>query len=446
MSESSRHEDEQDVRRAPDIAGEDMLGGARSQESFDAELEAELADHLASSAAELVRQGESSAKAVRTALANFGDIDRIKRQCWWIHHGEDVMFRASGIALLSILTIGIALLAAGGWQVQRSLATRTEELSSQLASLASTQEAMLAQQRPPQATGRCYLGDPSKPAVDTEIRVFRFADVPQSGNTPGLIARRVRTDARGYFDTGILQQGEYCLLATLFTPDGKTNNAKEVSASPPKTENELLFGRLQSRPLYLMPGINETSVDLDLCAGGRLELAAQNVPDSVTVGEREFRVFVALQIMTDARYFPSQPVPPSDEPPEEGWPLPLPPVPITVAGVSKKASELPQLLYVPSRNYYISVHLMFLSGQGVSPMGEPAYTKAFSQRLDIRSGETSIVTIRVPGAPLESQLQAKFDAGDIATSGPGPFIRKSIEVLDTTVDVNFQKLPDASPQ
>ena len=53
------------------------------------------------------------------------------------------MFRTAGIALLSLLTIGVAVVGFGGWQLQRP-ALRAEELSEQLASLTTTQQAMLA--------------------------------------------------------------------------------------------------------------------------------------------------------------------------------------------------------------------------------------------------------------------------------------------------------------
>src|SRR4029079_9928920 len=209
--------------------GSERSGGApdgSSNESFDDQLAAEIADHLAAAADDLVRRGEAEDQAARMAIARFGDVARIKRQCWWIHNGEDVMFRTAGIVLLSLLTIGVAVVGFGGWQLQRNLASRTEELSGQLASLTTTQQAMLAQQRPPEITGLAYLGDPSKPAKDVEIKVFRFSDETPSNmgmQASGVGMRRLRTDALGHFDSGILQSGEYCLLAPLVDPEG---NAK----------------------------------------------------------------------------------------------------------------------------------------------------------------------------------------------------------------------------
>ena len=121
--------------------GMEQSGG----ESSDEQLAAEIADHLAAATGDLVRRGEAEEQAARLALARFGDVARVKRQCWWIHNGEEVMFRMAGIGLLSLLTIGVAVVGFGGWQLQRNLTSRTEELSEQLASLTTTQQAMLAQ-------------------------------------------------------------------------------------------------------------------------------------------------------------------------------------------------------------------------------------------------------------------------------------------------------------
>src|SRR6185437_2164599 len=201
-------------------------------------------------------------------------------------------------------------------------------------------------------------------------------------------------------------EGEYCMIAPLFTPDGKMIGMKSRGSTPSETEKELPFGRLQSRPLFLMPGIKEKPVDFDLCATGRMFLVSQNVPDTIMVDQREYRVFVTLQVLSDASYHPIQPVPSSDEPPEEGWPLPLPPSPLTLAGASKRGSEPPKFYFLPPRNYYISVCLTFFLGQAEKGMGEPSVrSKQSSQRLEIRPGETTTLSVSIPGVPLQEQLQ-----------------------------------------
>ena len=225
------------------------------------------------------------------------------------------MFRTAGVTLLSVLTIGMVAVVLEGWRLQRNV-------SAQLETLTATQQALLAQQRPPRVEGRCYLGDPSKPARDVEVQVFRFSDVPAGLDlerwTTGFVARRLRTDEQGRFESGILQSGEYCLLAPVLRLDG--------SASA----DELLFGRLQSRPLSLFPGVAETSVDLNLGATGRIRLAASGIPATVRIGEKAVPIMVGLHAYTAEEMqrlrIPSweMPVAPSDEPPQGGWPLPLP--------------------------------------------------------------------------------------------------------------------------
>ena len=155
-----------------------------------------------------------------------------------------------------MVVVGLAAVGIGGWQLRRNLSTRTEELSEQLASLTATQQAMLAQQRPPEITGRCYLGEKSKPAVDIEVQLFRFSAEPQMQKS-GVVTRRFRTDSEGHFASGLLQQGEYCILAPILSPDGEADSGS------------LLFKQLQSRPLYMTLGVGTSAVDLDLAASGQ---------------------------------------------------------------------------------------------------------------------------------------------------------------------------------
>lgn len=381
--------------------GIERSGGASSDgspnESFDEQLAAEIADHLAAAADDLVRRGEAEDQAARMAIARFGDVARVKRQCWWIHNGEDVMFRTAGIALLSLLTIGVAVVGFGGWQLSRNLASRTEELSGQLASLAATQEAMLAQQRPPEITGRAYLGDPSKPAKDVEIQVFRFADEPPSNmgmQASGVVMRRLRTDALGHFDSGILQSGEYCLLGPLLNPEGEVN------------ENELLFTKLQSRPLYLTAGVGKSEVEFNVEAPARIRLSVDNIPNSLTIAGKEVRVFVQLSVMTDGvQLFERRPVPPNDQPPRNGWPLPLPGPPNTGAGASLRPENLPRSWWFSPRDYSISLNVAFWpSNDGISTPA--SNTKWTTIDVKLSGTDTATLTLSLLGEPLQQQVEA----------------------------------------
>jgi len=376
-------------------------GGASSDgspnESFDEQLAAEIADHLAAAADDLVRRGEAEDQAARMAIARFGDVARVKRQCWWIHNGEDVMFRTAGITLLSLLTIGVAVVGFGGWQLSRNLASRTEELSGQLASLAATQEAMLAQQRPPEITGRAYLGDPSRPAKDVEIQVFRFSEEPQSNTgmqASGIVTRRLRTDAQGHFDSGILQSGEYCLLAPLVDPEGKAK------------EQDFLFRRLQSRPLYLTAGVGKPEVEINLAAFASIRLDVDHIPNSLTIAGEEVQVFVQLSAQIDGvQFFERQPVPPNDQPPRNGWPLPLPGPPNTVGGISLRPENLPRSWWFSPRDYSVSLSVSFWRSieNTLTPL---VSTKWLTLDVKLSGTDVATLTLSVLGDPLQQQAEA----------------------------------------
>jgi len=374
-------------------------GGAEPRDgtSSDEQLAAEIADHLAAAAGDLKRRGEAEDEAARLALARFGDVALVKRQCWWIHNGEDFMFRTVGIALLSLLTIGVAVVGFGAWRLQSTLTSRTEELSEQLASLTTTQQAMLVQQRPPEITGLAYLGDPSTPAKDVEIRVFRFSEEPASDmgkSATGVVTRRLRTDALGRFDSGILQAGEYCVLGPLMDPEGKAS------------EHEFLFSQLQSRPLYLTAGVGKSTVDLDLVASARIRLSVTDIPNVVTIAGEEVRVFVQILVSTDGvRIFEHmqsrpQPVQPSDEPPRDGWPLPLPKSSRFASAVQRPA-DLPRAWWLPPRDYSIELRLSFF------PTNTPViHTKPIPIALKLIPGRTAAITVSLLGDPLENRFIA----------------------------------------
>jgi hypothetical protein len=373
--------------------------GGSSRGSLDEQLAAEIADHLAAAAGEMVRRGKPEDEAARLALAQFGDVAKVKRQCWWIHNGEDVMFRTAGIALLSLLTIGVTVVGFGGWQLQRNLASRTEELSEQLATLTATQQAMLVQQRPPEITGSAYLGDPSKPAKDVEIQVFRFSEEPPNNGmgaiASGVVARRLRTDALGHFDSGILQSGTYCLLGPLIDPDGKAN------------KEEFLFTQMQSRPLYLTAGVGKSTVELDLAASGQIRLEATGIPNSVMIDDEEVRVFVVLQAWPDEmRYMDRKPLPPSDQPPRNGWPLPLPPG--NIAAAQQRPADLPHDWWLPPREYAVAVQLYFPTKSSGSMGGglTPIQTKAVPFALKLTPGDTATLALNIVGDPLEKRFEA----------------------------------------
>ena len=213
------------------------------------DIAAEIADHLASAAGDLKRRGAADDEAARLALARFGDVARVTRQCWWVHKREEVMFRTAEMAV-----------GPGGDRRGRGrfwrLAIAAELCFAHRGASPSNSRRSPPRSRPcwpsraAQIAGQAYLGDPSVPAKDVEIQVFRFSAEPSPGNSPGAVARRVRTDAEGRFESGNLQLGDYCLLGPLLDSAG---NAKP---------SELLFSKFQSRPLYLTAGAGKETIDL----------------------------------------------------------------------------------------------------------------------------------------------------------------------------------------
>ena len=208
-------------------------------------------------------------QAAQRALAQFGDVARVKRQCWWIHKGDEVMIRTAAIGALVLLTIGVAVVGFGGWQLQRNLAFRHRRAKRATRLAQPAQKAMLDQQRPPEISGLAYLGDPSRPAKDVEIQVYMFSEEPATagqGKPTGVVVRRLHTDEAGRFESGVLQSGEYCLLGPLMGPDGQLS------------EQSRLFTHLQSRPLYLVAGVRKSIVDLNLAASTQVRLEASGIP------------------------------------------------------------------------------------------------------------------------------------------------------------------------
>src|SRR4051812_24538015 len=77
------------------------------------EIEAEIADHLATAAEQLQSQGLAADQAQQKSQEKFGDPASIGRRCYWIKQGDYLMFRALVIALLGILCVALAFTALG---------------------------------------------------------------------------------------------------------------------------------------------------------------------------------------------------------------------------------------------------------------------------------------------------------------------------------------------
>ena len=437
MSQSFAHDD---PRRPQDISS---AGG-----SLDEQIADEIADHLAAAASDLVRRGESEDHAAQLALARFGDVARITRQCWWTHKREEVMLRVATLAVLVLLTAGVAVVGFGGWQLQRNLASRTEELSEQLATLSATQKAMLDQQRPPEISGVAYLGDKSHPAKDVEIQVYRFREEPSDGTVKesGVVVRRVRTNESGHFDSGILQSGDYCLLGPLM--------ARQGTAS----DEELLFGRIQSRPLYLTVGAGRSAVDMDLAALAQIQLEGSEIPGSVKIGDKEVGVTVGLVVYPEegkwcCESWTGGPVPPSVEPPRDGWPVPLPLPPNTVAGVSLKQGELSKSRWLPPRGYSIDARLYYSYSVSIQPTGLQETPKPKFTEIKLATGDLAILSVSVVGDPLQVRADAAVKDYEmkhekllgVAADPVSNVLRTLAKEIELKVDVTMQRSGTSAP-
>ncbi len=393
MSESSAHEHprKDEVRGTPDVTPADLA----------AELSAEIADHLAAAAGELRANGHSVDDATRTALARFGDVARIRRQCWWIWQGEEIMIRAASVALLVVLALGVVVVAIGGWQVQRNLATRTEELSERLAALAATQQAMLAQQRPPEITGTCYYGDSAHPAANVEVQVYRFTDTPSDSAPPGLVTRRIQTDVAGHFATGPLQPADYCILAPLKAPEGVASDA-------------LYYKMLQSEPVFLTLG-GAAEIQLDLLAGVPVEVALVTpLPDKLPAGNEEMTITFGLSFARFRDELEYRPISPGAVAKAQ-WP-----VPFMASPRQFPPSTLKHTYYVPAGEYKLSSCIGF-STQRVP--GSYETMNPIIRRPDLKQGdcrEPLIVTLKVSGEPLETRLVQYLQAKSEYRGGPSP--------------------------
>ena len=167
------------------------------------ELRAELDDHLATSRAQLQAQGADSKEAEQLAAKRFGDVEQIRRRCWWIQNGDQVMLRTASTLLFVLIGLGLVALGIGGWRMQATFADRMDQLTQQLSNMNATQKTLLDSQQARQQLeieGVAYVGDESRPAAGAEVQIGRFPDK--------TIVRRLRVGSDGRFRSGHLPAGD----------------------------------------------------------------------------------------------------------------------------------------------------------------------------------------------------------------------------------------------
>jgi hypothetical protein len=225
--------------------------GSADERQTLADIDAEIADHLASAAADLVRRGRDPEEAETTALRRFGPIASVRRSCWWIQIGDRIMFRWLAITLMAAMLIAVLALALGGWRVQTALADRLDGLTEELSSMRRAQDKLL--DRPavemPKIHGQAYLGDASRPAANVELEIWNASNV--------RLFRRLTTDGEGRFQSHSLPEGDYFLLAPLLPATGREHYVTLPG-------NTGLFYHLQSQPLYVYPGTELDPLALDV--------------------------------------------------------------------------------------------------------------------------------------------------------------------------------------
>ena len=131
-----------------------------------AQIEAEIADHLATSAEQLAASGLAPADARQQTQDKFGDVAAIGRRCWWIKQGDSLMFRGAIIGLIVVLCLALAATTIGSWQSQTRMADQMAALSEQLKALAERPAPAPVVPAPLEVKGQLYLGSPDQPAPE----------------------------------------------------------------------------------------------------------------------------------------------------------------------------------------------------------------------------------------------------------------------------------------
>lgn len=280
--------------------------GPEEQESL-ADIDAEIADHLASATADLARHGQPEHKADAISRARFGDVASIRRKCWWIQQGDRIMLRWFGIALLGSLIIAVLALSVGGWRVQTALAARLDALTEELASIHDAQQQLLTRQpaeEPPEIRGRAYLGAPSRPAVDAEIQIWNASQMK--------CFRRLRADSAGQFRSQPLPPGDYFVLAPLLVDNAKGPYTVIGSRA--------IEYYLQSQPLYAYAGLEpqELAFDLQLQFG---QLSIEIDKPEATAPDSPKLQYQAMLLFGPDNAGPSLPVDPNGPAQNLAWPL-----------------------------------------------------------------------------------------------------------------------------
>jgi hypothetical protein len=241
-----------------------------------AEIEAEIADHLATAAERLESQGLDPTKARQQSQEKFGDVAAIGRRCYWIKQGDTLMFRGAIILLIVVLCLGLGITTVGSWTSQAQMAQQMNALTEQLKALAERPvPASPSEQHPPQEiTGKVYVGTPQTPAANKELSIINARDAS--------VVRRIMTDSEGQYRSGPLGVGDYCLVSTFEGPQPAYR----------------VYPYLQSGPIWVYPGYPAPGHDLDIAYhGGRLSVELTRSLDSITSDTADDRYTIQARLL-----------------------------------------------------------------------------------------------------------------------------------------------------
>lgn len=276
-----------------------------------AEIEEEIADHLAAAAGRYTAEGNPTDAARAKAQADFGDASRVVGQCLWIQLGDQVMLRSFSLAVgIALCSIG-CLLVYSSVRTQREVVTGFNELSSQLARLNEREPVAAPIPRRPELHGHLYLGDPSRPAAGAYAEIRRLPE--------GDTYRVVFADEAGRFTVKHIPEGEYSVLA----PQVGTRN-RLVNVSGIK-DRQLPLHQIQSQPFVMMPGETDVAIGLDI-AFRRSELfielsgsVVEEVRDTDKAYGADLFIKDRLELLVFHENLPHLPWNPNKPPPRD-WP------------------------------------------------------------------------------------------------------------------------------
>ncbi|MDZ4819700.1 MAG: permease prefix domain 1-containing protein [Planctomycetota bacterium] len=442
-------------------------------DSLDARIDAEIADHLAMASHELVRRGEKPESAVQLAMSRFGDIGSIKRRCRWIQQGDEIMFRTVGIALMACLVLAMGALAWSSW-------SKTEQLTTQLASLTKTQEEILNRQLPVEFSGRVYLGDPSVPAKGVTLTIYKFTEKANSEDRSGFAAgkfRTVQSDDQGRFQSGPLASGAYySIVAPVQLPHG--------------VSDAVFIQEIQSQPIFLANGVKSPAVTLNVLADAKVLLkAGKSIPDSIAVGnllpkqqERSGDLsadapqsgFGQLENLYFEAALATLPLNGQLTAPTE-FPQGLSFIPLFGWSLNAGPTAADRILWLPSGDYKFDLHVrvgtnipstLGMGGMGGQMMGgqireangqhfllaDDSFFGSYGRHKTIEhtlvGGKLTTITINIAGEPIESRMKqlAEEAAKPPASSGSMsslPLDNRFVHTVQNALqpEVEFSTLP-----